>query len=160
VASAADWWAICKSAPRPRQPCQHPTTQYFTGRMPFLPPNQQRQSTEGCPHEEPRKSKLRQVACVNGSHGAVIRYVLPVLWMTSGCPIMGPMVAFYTDTMAAASLQCMYVLTTMYMNMFYLFPFWPTVLSVAPLVHCVVYLFVVCDVLYCGPFCGETVHLS
>ena len=30
-----------------RQPYQHPTTQSFTGRMPFLPPNQQRQSTEG-----------------------------------------------------------------------------------------------------------------
>jgi len=27
-------------------PRQHPTTQFFTGRMPFLPPNQQRQSTE------------------------------------------------------------------------------------------------------------------
>jgi len=40
-------WAMCKSAPHPRQPCQHPTTQFFTGRMPFLPPNQQRQSTEG-----------------------------------------------------------------------------------------------------------------
>ena len=36
--------AICKSAPR----CsQHSTTQFFTGRMPFLPPNQQRQSSEG-----------------------------------------------------------------------------------------------------------------
>jgi len=44
-------WAICKSAPCSRQtPCQHPTTQFFTGRMPFLPPNQQRQSTEGCKH--------------------------------------------------------------------------------------------------------------
>ena len=40
-------WAVCKSAPHPRQPRQHPTTQFFTGRMPFLPPNQQRQSTEG-----------------------------------------------------------------------------------------------------------------
>ena len=41
-------WAICKSAPCSRQtPRQHPTTQFFTGRMPFLPPNQQRQSTEG-----------------------------------------------------------------------------------------------------------------
>jgi len=30
-----------------RQPRQHPTTQFFTDRMPFLPPNQQRQSTEG-----------------------------------------------------------------------------------------------------------------
>jgi len=41
-------WAICKSAPRSRQittPAPH--TQLFTGRMPFLPPNQQRQSTEG-----------------------------------------------------------------------------------------------------------------
>jgi len=30
-----------------RQPCQHPTTHFFTGRTPFLLPNQQRQSTEG-----------------------------------------------------------------------------------------------------------------
>jgi len=30
-----------------RKPRQHPTTQFFTGRMPFLLPNQQRQSTEG-----------------------------------------------------------------------------------------------------------------
>ena len=28
-----------------KQPHQQPTTQFFTGRMPFLPPNQQRQST-------------------------------------------------------------------------------------------------------------------
>jgi len=28
-------------------PAPHPTTQFFTGWMPFLPPNQQRQSTEG-----------------------------------------------------------------------------------------------------------------
>jgi len=38
-------WAICKSAPHPRQPCQHPTTQFFTGQMLFLPSNQQNQST-------------------------------------------------------------------------------------------------------------------
>ena len=39
---------ICKSAPRSRQittPAPHYSV--FTGRMPFLPPNQQRQSTEG-----------------------------------------------------------------------------------------------------------------
>jgi len=29
------------------QPHQHPTTLFFTGQMPFLPPNQQRQSTVG-----------------------------------------------------------------------------------------------------------------
>ena len=40
--------AICKSAPRFRHiPRQHPTTQFFTGRMPFLLPNQQCQSPEG-----------------------------------------------------------------------------------------------------------------
>jgi len=41
-------WAICKSAPHPRQitmPASHHSV--FTGQMPFLPPNQQRQSTEG-----------------------------------------------------------------------------------------------------------------
>ena len=38
---------LSPSAPHPRQPRQHPTTQFFTGRMPFLIPNQQCQSTEG-----------------------------------------------------------------------------------------------------------------
>jgi len=40
-------WDICKSAPRSRQittPVPHHSV--FTGRMPFLPTNQQRQSTE------------------------------------------------------------------------------------------------------------------
>jgi len=50
VSGSGICWAMCKSAPHPRQPRQrrqHPTNQFFTGRMPFLPPNQQRQSTEG-----------------------------------------------------------------------------------------------------------------
>ena len=41
-------WNICKSAPRSRQtttPTPHHS--FFSGRMPFLPLNQQRQSTEG-----------------------------------------------------------------------------------------------------------------
>ena len=41
-------WAICKSTPCSRQitmPTLHHSV--FTDRMPFLPPNQQRQSTEG-----------------------------------------------------------------------------------------------------------------
>ena len=41
-------WVVCKSAPRSRQittPAPHHSV--FTDRMPFLPPNQQRQSTEG-----------------------------------------------------------------------------------------------------------------
>ena len=45
-------WAICKSAPHSRQittPAPHQSV-FFTGRIPFLPPNQQRQSTEGRLH--------------------------------------------------------------------------------------------------------------
>ena len=43
-----------------RQPGQHPTTQIFTGRMPFLPPNQQRQSTEGiADYAATNRDKLR-----------------------------------------------------------------------------------------------------
>jgi len=43
VASAGPF-ASLQLAPG-RQPCQHPTTHFFTGRMPFLLPNQQHQST-------------------------------------------------------------------------------------------------------------------
>jgi len=42
-------WAICKSAPRSRQittPGPHHSS-FFTGRMPFLPPDQPCQSSEG-----------------------------------------------------------------------------------------------------------------
>jgi len=38
--------------------------------------------------------------------------------------------------------------------------FWPTVLSVVPLVHCVVCLSVVCDVLYCGKTVRPSEKLS
>jgi len=45
-------WAIASLHLTPdRQPRQHPTTLFFTGRIPFLPPNQQRQSTEGTSQE-------------------------------------------------------------------------------------------------------------
>ena len=42
-------WVICKSVPRPRQNNHASTTplSFFTGQMPFLPPNQQLHSTEG-----------------------------------------------------------------------------------------------------------------
>ena len=46
VSGSSTSWAICKSAPRSRQPRQHPTIQFFAGQMPFLPPNQQHQSTD------------------------------------------------------------------------------------------------------------------
>ena len=48
VSGSGKGWAVCKSAPRSRQkttPAPHHSI--FTGRMPFLSPNQQCQSTEG-----------------------------------------------------------------------------------------------------------------
>ena len=49
------WVAVASAGPCPslhlapdRQPHQNPTILFFTGRMPFLPPNQQRQSTVLC----------------------------------------------------------------------------------------------------------------
>jgi len=45
VASAGPYASLHRAPDR--QPRQHPTTQFFTRRMPFLPPNQQRQTTEG-----------------------------------------------------------------------------------------------------------------
>jgi len=61
-------WAICKSlhlAPD-KQPCQHPTTQFFAGQIPFLPPNQQCQSTEGTRHWN---NWLYYIALHNTMHG-------------------------------------------------------------------------------------------
>ena len=52
--SKKQWVAVASAGPYAslhltpdRQPCQHPTTQFIIGRMPFLQPNQQRRSTEG-----------------------------------------------------------------------------------------------------------------
>ena len=48
VSGSSISWDICKSAPRSRQiTTSAPHHSVFTSRMPFLPPNQQRQSTEG-----------------------------------------------------------------------------------------------------------------
>ena len=57
-------WAICKSAPRSRQittPAPHHS--FFTGRMPFLPPNQQRQSTEGNKYVNRLSGEIREAIC-------------------------------------------------------------------------------------------------
>ena len=54
-------WTTCKAAPRSRQitmPASHLSV--FTGWMPFLPPNQQCQSTEGTGTEEGRTECLKQ----------------------------------------------------------------------------------------------------
>jgi len=46
VASAGPFANHLHLAPD-RKPCQYTTTHFFTGRIPFLPPNQQHQTTEG-----------------------------------------------------------------------------------------------------------------
>ena len=56
--------AVYKSAPRSRQittPAPHHC--FFTGRMPFLPPNQQRQSTEGTADAETKIYTQRTLRC-------------------------------------------------------------------------------------------------
>jgi len=48
VSGSGIGWAICNFVPCSRQTTTPaPTTLFFTGRMPFLSPSQQRQSTEG-----------------------------------------------------------------------------------------------------------------
>jgi len=47
VSGSGICWAICKSAPHADNHANIPPLSFFTGRMPFLTPNQQRQSTEG-----------------------------------------------------------------------------------------------------------------
>ena len=47
VSGSGICWAICKSAPHADNHANIPLLSFFTGRMPFLMPNQQRQSTEG-----------------------------------------------------------------------------------------------------------------
>ena len=56
--------AICKSAPRSKQiTIPAPTTLSFTGRMPFLPPNQQRQSTKGIGYSDAKfRSRLASMS--------------------------------------------------------------------------------------------------
>ena len=56
MASAGPYASLHLAADR----CQHPTTLFFTGWMPFLPPNQQRQTTEG------KLSKINQSNGVTG----------------------------------------------------------------------------------------------
>jgi len=70
-------WAICKSAPRSKQittPAPHHSV--FTGRMLFLPPNQQRQSTEGQIHHD-NNSNIYRVGQKRGHK--IIAIILSIL---------------------------------------------------------------------------------
>ena len=71
VASAGPYTSL-HHAPD-RQPRQHHTTQFFTDRMPFLPPNQQRQSTEGM-HFRPNSRGVNFLKlCSHGCSSADVR---------------------------------------------------------------------------------------
>jgi len=55
-------WAICKFAPCSRQTTTPALYHFvFTGRMPFLPPNQQCQSTEGKASQCNTRTKIKKV---------------------------------------------------------------------------------------------------
>ena len=79
-------WAICKSAPRSRQittPAPHHSV--FTGRMPFLSPNQQRQSTKGKTHTQYTYSEI----CVHFGIDSVefcknFRKKFSIIWLLIG----------------------------------------------------------------------------
>ena len=59
-------WAICKSARTSLQTDNHvstPPLSFFTGQMPFLPPNQQCQSTECIIHETKKYLIVKHHVC-------------------------------------------------------------------------------------------------
>ena len=74
------WVAVASAGPYAslylapdRQSHQYPTALFFTGRMPFLPPNQQHQSTEGYTDNEIRQHFL----CVSNLVRPVVFYEKP-----------------------------------------------------------------------------------
>ena len=83
-------WAICKSAPRSRQitmPTPHHSI-FFAGRMPFLPPNQQHQITEGTGKNRKRGKIMRECAvpvgwlfCVYPMHPEQISHCNVKMWV-------------------------------------------------------------------------------
>ena len=74
-------WAICKSASRSRQitmPAPHHSS-FFTGRMLFLPPNQQRQSTEG------NKKAYTYTVIIQAAHIQIVKLVIKRI-QAATCP--------------------------------------------------------------------------
>jgi len=53
-----------------------PTTQFFTGRMPFLPPNRQRQSTEGTYRKKTKCNRLARVRVASGGGPVVVEVTM------------------------------------------------------------------------------------
>jgi len=93
-------WAICKSAPRSRQittPAPHHSS-FFTGRMPFLLPNQQRQSTEGkyIRGDKIGQQQLTAIVCLNCAEGE--RLYSPRCEFTAGDLISDDSDAYLTSS--------------------------------------------------------------
>jgi len=97
VASAGPY-TVCKFAPRSRQiTTRAPTTQFlqFTDRMPFLPPNQQRQSTEGtvslrkCPYDHgfTNTAYLSAITVTNVSQSFTNQMAAKINWHRYGAKL-------------------------------------------------------------------------
>jgi len=97
VASAGPY-TVCKSAPRSRQiTTPAPTTQFlqFTDRMPFLPPNQQRQSTEAtvslrkCPYDHgfANTAYLSAITVTNVSQSFTNKMAAKINWHRYGAKL-------------------------------------------------------------------------
>jgi len=54
--------------------CQYPTTQFITGHMPFLPPNQQRQSTEGTATSSQADIFMQRKSSLSDDSGVFVLY--------------------------------------------------------------------------------------
>ena len=80
-------WAICKSAPH---------HSVFTGRMPFLPPNQQRQSTEGnTPQDIPSKYN-QQLFCSRVGY-TITPWTSDLIWSSA---VLHPRVGYTMDVLS------------------------------------------------------------
>jgi len=109
-------WAICKSAPCSTQitmPVPH--SQFFTGRMPFLPPNQQHQSTEGAVYLTALQSYIDNLWTEFANYNkckwllencSVHKCVLLEVWNTLACCILAVAPSLYRNTMLTVHSVC------------------------------------------------------
>ena len=86
-----------------RQPHQHLTTQFFTGRMSFLPPNQQRQSTEGRTVQKTVKTvKNRQKLQTSFNRFNIIFILVAALFLASFRPLLALQLNWQCNAISAA----------------------------------------------------------
>jgi len=92
-------WALSKSAPHPGQVTM-PESHHLVviGRMPFLPPNQQRQSTEGIQYKKNSQSNLGRAA------SPPLTQSIPLV--SIGCPTFIPKTAPSHPTISTRSNTC------------------------------------------------------